>query len=196
MDEFIELCESGNQKAVIELIESRENDDIFDAIDTKGRTILMWACLYGMQKLAVKLIKTGLAKPDYVDNKGQTALIHSTFADSELILVTRELIKTGGSKPEHVDKHGMTALMYACQIGLFKTAQLIIESEQSNLEHHDNGRYAFDILKSSFNDPYENPDSSKQVLFNIAIRSQLYENRLHAEYPELVNQYHLFVANH
>ena len=67
-----------------------------------------------MKEVALKLIKTGHAKPEQVNNYGFTALIWACQSN-EMKEVALELINTRKSNPEHIAKDGKTALSCACE---------------------------------------------------------------------------------
>ena len=77
-----------------------------------------------MKKVALKLIKTGHAKPEQVNKDGNTALIWA--CQNEMTEVVLELIKIGYSKPEQVDISGDTALIWACEKGMKEVAYEIV----------------------------------------------------------------------
>ena len=105
------------------------------------KTPLMYCCCYNSSfsdfiHISMKLIQTGKAYPEFVDNEGKTALIYlcnngSTVRHDNLAI---QIIETGKSLPEQVDKDGNTALILACKNNINHTRFKLIETGMSKPE--------------------------------------------------------------
>ena len=95
-----------------------------EQVSDNGITALIWACYGGMTKVALELIKTGHAKPDYISKDGSTALICACY--NRMTEVALELIKTGHAKPKQVNNDGYMALSLACENGMKEVADALV----------------------------------------------------------------------
>ena len=95
------------------------------------------ACLNENYDLALELLnKKKYDKIDFVDNKGNTALILA--CQYGLSYIALELIKTGLSKPDQINNYGDTALLWACKKSLLEVALELIKTGQSKPEQTNN----------------------------------------------------------
>ena len=78
----------------------------------------------------IKIIEEGKAQVDYVDNNGNTPLIHA--CSRGMADVALALIATNKSKPDHIRTY--TALIYACRYKLTDVALALIKTGLSNPE--------------------------------------------------------------
>ena len=107
-------------------------------VDNLGKTALMYSCMNGMTEVALKLINTGMSKPEQVDIYGSTALILTCYTNMTEVAIA--LINTGMSKPEQVNTNNNTALMLACYRGMSEVAIALINTGMSKPEHTDNDK--------------------------------------------------------
>jgi len=61
--DLIEACENNDTEKALDLI--MNNNINLSIIDYHGSTALIYACTYEMKEVALKLIKTGHAKPEH-----------------------------------------------------------------------------------------------------------------------------------
>ena len=90
---------------------------------------IMWACKYNIPEVALLLIQSGKSNPEYVNKKGETALLYSLYEG--LPDVSLVLIQTGKSRPEQVNVLGDTALIWACAISSSEVALALIQTGNS-----------------------------------------------------------------
>ncbi len=95
----------------------------------KDLSPIMWACKYNIPEVALLLIQSGKSNPEYVNKKGETALLYSLYEG--LPDVALALIQTGKSRPEQVNVLGDTALIWACAISSSEVALALIQTGNS-----------------------------------------------------------------
>lgn len=91
---------------------------------------LILACSKGMNKVALKLIETGLFNMADVNIHDNTALVYACAKEMEEVAL--KIIEKGNYNPSATDKLGNTALIYACEKGMEDVALKIIETKDSN----------------------------------------------------------------
>jgi ankyrin repeat protein len=121
-------CHNNHYDIAVALCDSTELDPCnVGHTDATGQTALMYACEY--TDIALAILKTGRAKPEQANSRGDTALI---FACSHVPKVALAILKTGQAKPDHVGFRGNTALIFACSNGLSDLALAILATGQGN----------------------------------------------------------------
>lgn len=95
-----------------------------DALNEKGRSALMIACIKGHYELAELLLEHG-ANKELLDNQGNNILIIlSCFNDAEGV----RFLLSKGFDTELVDKAGFTPLLRACNAGAGDAAKLLLDA--------------------------------------------------------------------
>ena len=104
----------------------------------RGFTVLMCACMYKLEDVALAIINTGYSKPGHISDSYFTPLIYAI--NNNLEKVVYALIIHPESNLEHIDSFGNNALIHACKAGNEKIALFIIRNnnKRCNLELKNN----------------------------------------------------------
>lgn len=109
-DLFVAVAAAGDSPAVLARLESAD----LDAVDARGRTLLMVAASSNAAKAVAVLLARGAAPDAGVDRAGRTALFHAIDADSVAIV---DALLERGADPNRVDAAGNAPLHLAAAAG-------------------------------------------------------------------------------
>lgn len=113
--DLVRACKIGDLAAVEKII----NDGVVVAGDynnynSNNMTPLMWACRWGYTEIVQVLLKSDLARPDYVISHisdSSALIIACRLGHAEIVEL---LLATNQAHTEYQNMSGWTALMYAC----------------------------------------------------------------------------------
>ena len=112
---LLTACTNGNEKIARRLMEGEGNSAMIEQRGSRGETNLMSACRYGHLWMVRTLLTMG-AKPNVVDNKGESALMHvcqyEQDDDDETLWL---LLKAGASVDLVRPGDSYSALHMACE---------------------------------------------------------------------------------
>ena len=139
-DCLVGACGAGMDLSLLSTLVGTHGANV-DAVNSDGRTALMYAAWHGHTDTVNALAGTHRANVDAVDIPGRTALMTAAaYGHTDIVSA---LAGTHGANVDTVDRHGWTALMRAANNGHTDTVNALARTHGANVDAVDNlGRTA------------------------------------------------------
>lgn len=135
---LIRFIKNKNSEEALFLLDNNKRFLSLCQLNIRGFTVLMCACMYKLEDVALAIINTGYSKPCHISDSHFTALIYAI--NNNLERVAYALIIHPESSIEHIDGFGNNALIHACKTKNENIALFIIKhnNEQFNIHQKNN----------------------------------------------------------
>ena len=125
---LIHFIKKSNSEEALFLLENNKNYLSLCKSTIKGFTVLMFACIYQLEDVALAIINTGYSNPNHVSESSFTALIYAI--NNNLDRVAHALITNPESNLGYIDTFGNNALIHACKRNNENIALFIIRTNR------------------------------------------------------------------
>jgi len=129
-DNLINLIKNCNSDEALSILNNNDEHLSLCQLTIEGFTLLMYACMYKLEDVALFIINSGFSKLDHISNSTFNALIYAI--NNNLEKVSYALIIQPDSKLDYVDRFGNSALIYACKKGNENIALFLIKTNKDN----------------------------------------------------------------
>jgi len=132
--DYIKHKDSDN---ALKYIDSMTDKRLLGVTDEKNMTVMMYACKYSLEDVALQILSSGSSNLSQVSSIGKTAFIYA--CSNVLTRVARLIIESGNNfKPAQADEDLSTGLMLCCFNSMSDIAiKLIITDKNLNYEQQD-----------------------------------------------------------
>jgi len=130
---LIDLIKNCNSDEALSILNNNNEHLSLCQLTIEGFTLLMYACMYKLEDVALLIINSGYSKHDHISNSSFNALIYAINNNLEKVSYT--LIIQPDSKLDYIDRFGNTALIYACKKGSENIALFLIKKIKNNKDH-------------------------------------------------------------
>ena len=135
--QLLDYIKNGESQNALNYIDSMTDKRLLGVTDDKNMTVMMYACKYLLEDVAIKILSSGSSNLSQVSSIGKTAFI---YACSNVLSRVASLIIDNGNnfKPAQADEDLSTGLMWCCVNSMSDIAiKLIITDKNLNYGQQD-----------------------------------------------------------
>ena len=135
--QLFDYINNRDSQNAIKYIDSMPDKRLLNITDNRNMNVMMYACKYSLDEVAVKILSTGFSNLSRVSVSGKTAFIYACSNGLNRVAI---LIMENGSnfKPAQADEDLCTALMWCCVNSMTEVAiKLILTGKNLNYGQQD-----------------------------------------------------------